>query len=65
MKEPENMIVKYKLESYSFLYLELSKDLQDLERTMIISKMALSHSFLLTFITSFKTTIKTFFTKFV
>ena len=65
MKEPENMIVKYKFESYSFLYLELSKDLQDLERTMIISKMALSHSFLLTFITSFKTTIKTLFTKFV
>ena len=30
------MIVKYQLESYSFLYLELSNNVPDIEKTMII-----------------------------
>ena len=31
MKEQENMTVKYQLENYSFLYLELSNNLPDIK----------------------------------
>ena len=34
MKEQENMIVKNHLENYSFLHLELSNDLPDIETTI-------------------------------
>ena len=36
MKERENMLVKYGMKNYYFLYLELSNVLRDIETTTII-----------------------------
>ena len=38
MKEKENMIVRYQLENYSFLHLELNNNVPGIETTMIIEK---------------------------
>ena len=55
------MIVKYQLENHSFLYLELSDSMPDAETKVITWKMALTQTFLQTFITSFKMTLNTFY----
>ena len=58
------MLVKHQLESYSFLYLEQSNDVPDIEKTMIIWKITQTQTIFKTLIKSFKTTFKTLSIKF-
>ena len=52
MLEQKNMIVKYLLEKYAFLYLEQNNNLPDIKTAMIFRKFR--QTFLQTFLTLFK-----------